>query len=123
MLLPAINATSGRGLVNDDLNQAREIGRKFFPKPAGHDLDGGVFQAGNFVEIAMIEQLDQGVHRPADLGVIVNPTRGGIDLALDDDLDLETVAMHGSALMTSGDVGERLGGFKTIIFGKAGFHR
>src|SRR5947209_3452086 len=99
-LLAAIAAPRSRRFVDDDLAQARALRREPLPKPRGHVFDGWIFQAGNLVEIAVIEVLDQRSHRVADLRVIVKPSGRRIDLALDAHLHLEAVPVHPAALVS-----------------------
>src|SRR6185312_2995558 len=53
----AIFAAAGAGLVNDDAAQRRQSGRKPLPEPRRQPLAGGILQAGNLVEIMVIERL------------------------------------------------------------------
>ena len=119
---PAEDAACGGGFVDDDLAEPGAIGLQFFPKPRSHVLDGGIFEAGGFVEIGVVELVDERVHGPADLCVIVDPADFGIYLAFDGDLNPEAVAMHLFTFVIAGEVGQGLGGFEAEFFDESGAH-
>src|SRR6188474_744902 len=70
----------------------------------------------------MVERVHKRSHRLSDDRVIEEPARCRIDLTFDGNLDLETVPVHTAALMTSGDVWQRLRGLKRKIFGEPNSH-
>ena len=114
--LAAEDAAGAGGFVDDDLDETGELGGEFLPEPTGHDLDGGVLEAFDLVEVTVIEAVHEGLHGTGDLGVVINPADSGVHLSLNDDLDLEAVPMHLGALMSVGEIGQRLGGLEAEVF-------
>ena len=108
--------------MDDDFAKAGQLGRKLFPEPAGHELDGRIFEAGDVVEAGVVELFDEGPHGVGDGGVIVENAGGFIDGAADGDGDLEAVAMEVAAFVAGGELGEGLGRLKLEVFGEGDDH-
>ncbi len=108
--------------MDDDFAEAGAKRLEFSPEPGGHDFDGGVFEAGDVVEVSVVEQVEERSHGAAYLGVVVDPADCGIDLTFDRDLDFEAVAVHPLALVVAREVGQGLGGFEAEFFDEAGAH-
>lgn len=70
----------------------------------------------------MIEEGKKGIHGIGNAFVVINPTDGGIDFALDGDGDFKTVAVHASAFMLRRQGGQRVGGFEVKFFGESCSH-
>ena len=121
--LSAIAAPRGRRLVKDDLNQSGQLRRELLPEPRAHVFDRGILESRDLVQVAVVEGVDERLHRTANQRVVVKPARLRIDFALDGDLDFETVAVHPAAFVIVGHARERLRGFEGEIFGEADFHR
>ncbi len=109
LLFPAINATRAGSLVENDFVKAGQLIGQLFPEPAGHQLDGWIFQAGNVIEIGVIELCDDWPHCVGNGGMIVKDARGLVDGTSHRDGDLEAVTMDVAALMAGGKLGQRLG--------------
>ena len=122
MLKTPEDAAGGGSFVEHDLTQAGQLGFQFAPKPRAHVFDSGVFQAGDFIEVGVIQLIDQGLHGTADLGVIVNPADCRIHFAGDRYFDLEAVPVHQSAFVTLRGGGQGLGCFEGILFDEGGSH-
>ena len=103
--------------MEDDLVEAGELGREFFPEPAGHELDGGIFEAGDVVEIMVVELGDDGAHGLGNSRVVVEDAGLFVDGAAHGDGDLEAVAMNVAALVAGGKLGQGLGRFELEILG------
>ena len=108
--------------MHHNFRQTGQRRRKLDPEPFAHVLDGGIFQPLDFVEIAVVELFHQRFHRLADFGVIVNPARLGVALAFHRNLQLEAVAVHLLAFVTSRGLGQRLRGLEIEIFGETELH-
>ena len=108
--------------MNHNLGKTGQLGGEFVPKPASHHLDGGVFQPWHIVQIAVVEFLDDRLHRGADEGMVVEPAGIGIHFAFDGNFDREGMAVQPRALVASGHFREALSGFENEIFGEADFH-
>lgn len=118
----AVAATGAGGFVDDDFAKAGQLGRKFFPEPAGHEFDGRIFEAGDVVEAGVVELFDEGPHGVGDRGVIVENSGRLIDGAAHGNGDFEAVAMEVAALVTGGELGEGLGRLKLEVFGEGDDH-
>src|SRR5687768_1737357 len=70
-LLAAIDTARSWRFMHDDLTESGAKRLQLLPEPGRHVFDRWVLQAGNFVEIGMIELLQNRFHRGADFGVIV----------------------------------------------------
>ena len=120
--LPAIAAPRRRRLVDDDLGEARTLRRELFPKPRGHVFDRRIFESGDFIQVGMIKHLHERLHRPADDGMIVKPSRRGIGPAFHAHFDLKTMPVHLPAFVTLRRTRQSLRGFEGEVFGEANFH-
>lgn len=115
-------ATRGGSFVHDDLGKAGQLRGKFRPEPDAHIFDGRIFEAGDFVEVGMVEHVEQRLHRAGNIRVIVEPAGLRIGLALDADLQLEAVPVHPAALVALGRGRQSLRGLKLKILGKSESH-
>jgi hypothetical protein len=118
----AINA-SGRGrFVYDNFVKTGTDGQKFLPKPRGHVFDSRIIEPRDLIEIRVIEQVDERLHRRPNFSVIIKPSGRWIDCAFHGDFNLETMSVHPSALVALRRFGQRLCRFKGEIFGQANAH-
>ena len=117
-----VTAACRGGFVDDDLREARTLRRELLPKPVGHVLDGRIGETGNFVQVAVIEILEQWPHGLADVRVIIEPTGLGIDLALHAHFHFETVPVHLTAFVPFRRTGQRLRGLEGKVFGQSNSH-
>ena len=108
--------------MNDDFAEAGQLRGEPAPEPCGHVFDGGVFQTFDFVQIGVVEEFNDRMHRAADFRMIIEPADVLIDHALDADFQLEAVAVHALAFVVSWQRGEGLGGFKSEVLGDSAFH-
>ena len=104
--------------MDGDGEKLRNMGFEALPDPAGDVFAGGVFQAGDFVEEAVVELVFQGAEAGLDVGEIHHPAFEGIDGAFDGDFDAEGVAVEAGALVAGRDVGEGVGGFEGELLGE-----
>ncbi len=104
--------------MDGDLVEDGELGLEFLPDPAGDVFGGGVFEAGDFVEEAVVELFFEGAEEGFEVAEIHEPAGAGIDGAADGDFDAEGVAVEAIAFMAGGHVREGMGGFKAEFFGE-----
>ena len=102
--------------MDDDFAKAGALRGNLFPKPRRHVFDRRIFQAGDLIQIRMVELRDKRFHRRADPRVIVNPAARAIDFAFDRNFHFEAVPVHPAALVTLGRGRQSLRGFKGKIF-------
>jgi len=108
----AIDATRGASFGDDDFGELREFGLQAPPDPGGDVLAGGVFEAGDFVEIMVVQLFPERLEGPGDVGVIHEPAELGVAFAGDDDFSLEAVAVQAAAFVRLGEVRQQVRGFK-----------
>ncbi len=109
--------------MNHDFGEAGQLGIEFFPKPASHQLDRGVFQSRDIVEVRVVELLHNRSHGGTNEGMVVKPSGLRIHFALDGNLDSECVAVDTGALVASRNFGQTLRGFDDEIFGEANLNK
>jgi len=112
----AVFAAAGAGFVNTN---ARELGQQwleFLPDPLGEVFAGGVVEAGQIVQVIVIETLVERLEDGLDLGEVANPAGLWIDIAFDINGDAERVAMQASALVPGRYVGEAVCRFEGEFF-------
>mgnify|MGYP003363662242 CR=1 FL=1 len=86
------------------------------PDPFGEHFAGGIFQAGNLIEVVVIELLVKRLEDGLELGEVANPAGMGIGLTLDVDGDTEGVAVQATAFMARRHVGKPMCGFEDEFF-------
>ena len=94
LTLPPIHAPRIVRFHQLDLRQPRQGWRKLVPEPDREVFAGGVVEAGNVVELAVVEC---GVYRlpgGLDVGKIAYPAEFGIKLAADREFDPERMAVQ-----------------------------
>lgn len=89
---------------------------KFLPKPRRHVFDRRIVEPGDFVEIRMVEALNERLHGRSNLRVVIKPAGHRIDLAFHGNFDFETVSMHSAAFVAFRRIGQRLGRLESKIF-------
>ena len=95
-----------------------EEGFEALPEPAGDDFAGGVFEAGDVVEVVVVELVYEGLEGFLDIAEVHKPAGLRIDGATEGEVDLVGVAVQASALVAGGDFGEAIGGFEGKRLGK-----
>lgn len=103
----AVFAAAGAGLVDAHARQFREQGFDLLPDPLGQHFAGGVFQAGDVVQVVVVELFVDRLEDRLDLGEVANPAGIGVDLAFDMQGDAEGVAVQATAFVPSGTWGRR----------------
>jgi hypothetical protein len=86
------------------------------PYPLRDDFAGGIFEAGNVVEVVVIQLLEEWGAGGGDLGEVEHPAGVGADGAGDVDLGAKGVAVKPGALVILGDVGEAMGRLERELF-------
>ncbi len=84
----------------------------------GDVFGGGVFEAGDFVEEAVVELVFEGAEFFLEFAEVHEPAGMGIDGAADGDFDAEGVAVEAGAFVAGRDVGEGVGGFEAELLGE-----
>ena len=112
----AVLAATGAGLMHADAGKLGQQRFEFLPDPLRQVLAGRVFQAGNVVQVVVVETLIDRLEDRLDLGKVANPASMRIDLALDVDGCTEGVAVQATTLVTRWDVGQEVGGFEGEFF-------
>lgn len=111
-----VDGSAGAGLFHDDAAEAFERGREAVPNPAGEDFTGGILEAGDVVEIVVVELLVEGTEGGVQVGEVANPAEGWVDLTADVDLDTERMAVQARAFVAGGHVGEAMCGLEAKFF-------
>ena len=111
-LFPAIDTAAGASFVDADGGQFREQGLEFGPDPLGQHFAGGVFQAGDVVEVVVIQALVERLEDRFDFGEVADPTGVRVEVAAQVDRDFERVAVQAPALVAIGHVGQAMGGLE-----------
>src|SRR5690348_797834 len=101
----AVDAFAGAGFVDCDFGEVGEAIVEVVPDPAGEVFAGGVFQAGDIVEVAVVELFFEGSEGFFEVGEVHQPAGDGIDRAADGDFDAEGVTVEAGALVAFGGVG------------------
>jgi hypothetical protein len=115
-------ALRSASLGDDNLNEAREFRFEALPNPDSNIFAGGVFEAGDFVEIMVIKLIEDGLASIANVGVVHDPAHFGVALSFDDDFGAEAMAMQAAALMIGRDMREHVGGLEVEYFSELEFH-
>ena len=89
----AMNTAGSAGLVYHNLAQGWELRMQLLPNPAGEVFAGGIFEAGDFVQVTMIERVVKRLEGARELSEVLHPTAVGIDRAADMYFDAERVAV------------------------------
>ena len=111
-----INASCGAGFGNDDFGKQRKLWLELFPNPYGDIFTRRILQAGNFVEVTVIQLLPNRFKRVRNFGVVHHPAEFGIALARDGNFHLETVPMQAAAFVRFGKARQEMRGFKLKCF-------
>lgn len=108
--------------MDDDGGEEGEGGFEVVVDPHGDDFAGGVGEAGDVVEVVVVELFDEGFDGFFDVAVVDEVAFGGIDGAGDDDVEAEGMAVEAAAFMAVGEGGEVVGGLEVEGFGQANVH-
>ena len=99
-----------------DAGQLWQQRLEFQPDPLRQVFAGGVFQAGDIVQVVVVEALVDRFEDCLDLGEVANPAGVRIDLTLDVDGGTEGVTMQAAAFVASRHVRQEMGGFEGEFF-------
>src|SRR5690606_19535225 len=92
------------------------------PEPGREHLARRVLEALDFVQVVVIQQLEEGLPGLVDHRVIDEPARAGVRLALDGEVDLEAVAVQARTFVARGHLGQAVGGFEVQVADESDFH-
>ena len=113
-----VGASAGAGFVDGDAVELGDAGLEALPDPEGEVFAGGVFEAGDFVEEAVVELVVQRPKPVLELTKVDEPAGLGVDGSADGDFDAEGVAVEAGAFVALGYVGEAVGGLEGELFGE-----
>lgn len=119
----AINRAGGAGFRHDDFHQEGKFGLQFSPNPDCDVFAGGIFEAGNFVEVVVVQLFPNRLEGGGDVRVIHEPAVFGIAFTRDDDFDFEAVAVEPAAFVGPGQTRQQMRGFKLKGFTQFDFHK
>ena len=86
------------------------------PDPLGQHFAGWVFQAGDVVQVVVVELLVDRFEDCLDLGEVTNPTGIGIDFTFDINGDSEGVAVQAAAFVAFRYVWQAMGRLEDELF-------
>ena len=84
--------------------EERQFRLQIIPDPFGDDFAGGVFKAGDVVQIMVVELFPVGLEGFGDFRVVHQPAELLVALAGDDDFGAEAVAVEAPAFVILGQV-------------------
>src|SRR5262249_9524724 len=105
-LFASVRAARVARFVNGDLDQTGELWREAHPDEAREVLARRVLEARNLVQIAMIEDFEEGFECLFEIVEVAHPPGVRIDLSGELDVDAEGVTVKACALMPRRHVGE-----------------
>lgn len=92
--------------MNHDTTEQRHARLERLPDPGGEILAGRIFQPRHFIEVAMIQCLEDRRERLLDLGKVHHPAQLRIDRSRYVDFDTKRVSMQARTLMSGWDLGQ-----------------
>ena len=107
--------------MNAEARQFREQRFELLPYPFGNDFTGRVFQAGDVVQVVMIQLFIQWFENRLYFSEVADPACIWIDLAFDIDGYAKGVTMQPSTFMSFGYMWEPVSGFESKLFEQ--FHK
>jgi len=117
-----INAAAGTGFTNLHCAQCGQDRQRTLPDPAGQILAGGVFQAGNVIEVVVIELIENRFECRFDISEINHPTGMCIDFVSHINSDLKAVPVQTSAFMSIRHIRQPVRGLKMKLLINLGNH-
>ena len=102
--------------MNDDGRQQRKLRLNSLENPTGQNLAGGDGQAFDFVEVIVIELADDGIDDFDDIAVVDEVALGFINIAGNDNVELERMPMQSPAFVPFGERRKIVRGFKAEGF-------
>jgi hypothetical protein len=118
-----VDAASGAGFGDDDFFELREEGFEAIPNPEGDVFTGRVFEAGNLVEIMVVEFFPERFEHVGDVGVIHDPAELWVARAFHHDFSAEAVAVQAAAFVRFGQVRQEVRCFELESFSEFEIHR
>jgi hypothetical protein len=112
------HTSGGAGFVDGNAMQERELRFEALPEPASDVFAGGVFEAGDLVEVVVIELVFEGLEDLLDVTEVHEPAGVRIDGAAEGEVDFEGVAVEAGAFVGGGNLGEAMSGFEGEGLGK-----
>lgn len=78
-----VHAAGGGGFVERDAGEVWELGFEAFPEPCGDRFDGWLFEAGDVVEVVVVEEGERGGGGGFNVGEVGDPGLVGVEWASD----------------------------------------
>src|SRR6185437_4709737 len=101
-----ILATARAGLVDHDAAQRRQAGRQALPEPHRELLAGRILEAGDLVEIAVVERLMERSEGGRELGEIAHPAQARVERTRDVHRQQKGVSVQARAFVAGRNVGQ-----------------
>ena len=111
-----VDGSAGAGFPDDDAAEGGERGFETLPDPAGEDFAGWVFEAGDVVEVVVVELIVERTEGSVEVGEVTDPAECFVEVAADVDFDAEGMAVQARALVAGGNVGQLVCGFEAELF-------
>ena len=112
----AIFAAAGTGFMDAYARQLRQKRFDLLPNPLGQHLAGRIFQAGDVIQVVVVELLVDRFENRLDLGEVTNPTGIGVDFTFDINGGSKGVTMQAAAFVAFRYVGQAMGRLEDELF-------
>lgn len=96
----AINAPGVAGFLHDHLRQPWQGSLQPLPDPARQIFAGWILQAFDLVQVMVVQLIEQGLKRDAQVGKVHDPSAARAYFAADMDLDAKRVTVDARALVS-----------------------
>ena len=102
--------------MNPDRTQLRQQRLHLVPDELGQHFTGRVFQAGNVVQVVVVQTLVQRLEDRLDFREVTDPAGMRVEVATEVQRHLERVTVQAPALVAVRDVGQAVGGLEGKFF-------
>lgn len=99
--------------MDADCTELRQQGLHFLPDKLGQHFAGRVFQAGNVVQVVVVQSLVQRLEDRLDFREVADPASVRVEVAAQVDRHFERVTVQAAALVAVRYVGQAVGGFES----------
>ena len=110
-----IDAAAGAGLAYLDFVQPGHLWFQSFPDPARYGLAGGVFQAGDLIQVVVVQLLVDRFKISLQLSEVHDPTSRLRSVVCHRQAHMERVPMQARALVSLWNIWEAVGCFKVKL--------
>lgn len=109
--------------MNDNAAQSGESRGESLPQPTTEDFARRVFEAGDVVQIVVVELFEEWLPSVVDQRVVDEPACLRVDGPFDDDLHTETMTVQALTLVAFGDMRKSVCSFEADFSNEADVHR